>query len=310
MTFAYIRPTSIEPLTTTDQLKNTIEINFPPQRIISLVPSQTELLFDLGLDEEIVGITRFCIHPAEKVKGKTKIGGTKKFDLEKIKSLQPDLIIGNKEENYQEGIEELQKHFPVWMSDIYTLEDAYAMMLEVSKIVDREREGKKLIEEIRGSFAGLGSGPGPGPESPGSNPAPDSGQHGSGFASDSGQQGNVESGQRKKTAAYFIWRKPYMVAAGNTFIDHMLQKFGVQNVFKNETRYPEIDPKVLAQVKPDLIFLSSEPYRFTEKHFDEFRSFSPTSQVLVVDGELFSWYGSRLRFAAKYFMALRATLAT
>src|SRR4051794_15298810 len=116
----------------TDQLGNSIPIPAPPKRIISLVPSQTELLFDLGLQEQIVGGTRFCIHPAEGVKDKEKIGGTKRFNMEKIRALQPDLIIGNKEENYEEGIEELRKEYPVWMSDIYSLEDAYTMMKEVA----------------------------------------------------------------------------------------------------------------------------------------------------------------------------------
>ncbi len=257
-------------ITSTDQLDNTIDINFPPRRIISLVPSQTELLFDLGLDEEVVGITRFCIHPKEKVKSKQKIGGTKQFDIEKIKLLSPDLIIGNKEENYQEGIEELQKHFPVWMSDIYTLEDSYNMMREVSRITNCETEGENLIEEIENSFS----------------------KH---LSSDIGHP----------TCAYFIWRKPYMVAAENTFINHLLKIFGVKNIFENELRYPEINPQILSKLKPDFIFLSSEPYRFTEKHFDEFRSFSPTSKVVIVDGEMFSWYGSRLRFTAKYFKELQ-----
>src|SRR5688572_253617 len=127
-------------LLSVDQLGETIEISFPPKRMISLVPSQTEFLFDLGMDEEIVGITRFCIHPKEKVKAKEKVGGTKQFDIEKIKSLNPDLIIGNKEENYVGGINELKKHFPVWMSDIYTLEDACEMMREVSLLVNRPTE--------------------------------------------------------------------------------------------------------------------------------------------------------------------------
>jgi len=262
-------------LTSVDQLGNTVEINFPPKQIVSLVPSQTELLFDLGLDEEIVGITRFCIHPKEKVKTKEKIGGTKQFNIEKIKSLQPDLIIGNKEENYEKGIEELQKYFPVWMSDIYTLKDSYAMMEEVSKITDRELPGKKLTDEIKSSFLQL----------------------------------NTEQ-SALKTAAYFIWRKPYMIAAGNTFIHHLLQIFGVKNVFENEIRYPEINPELLAELKPDFIFLSSEPYRFTEKHLEEFNSFSPSSKVILVDGEMFSWYGSRLKFTARYFTELRKQLAT
>ena len=259
-------------ITTEDQLQNKLEIQFPPQRIVSLVPSQTEFLFDIGLDEQITGITRFCIHPAEKVKTKPKIGGTKQFDLEKIKSLEPDLIIGNKEENYEEGISELQKHFSVWMSDIYTLQDSFAMMREVSRIAGAEREGEELVKRIETEFQSL--------------PV-------------------VEAA---KTAAYFIWRKPYMVAAQHTFIDHMLGVYGVSNVFGNLTRYPEINPEELGALKPDLIFLSSEPYRFAEKHLDEFRNFSPGAKVILVDGELFSWYGSRLLHSASYFKQLRSEI--
>lgn len=260
---------------TTDQLGNSFEFPFPPGRIISLVPSQTEYLFDLGLEEKIIGITRFCIYPEEKVKTKEKIGGTKRFNFEKIKSLQPDLIIGNKEENYFEGIEELKKYFPVWMSDIYTLEEAYSMMREVAKITNREEAGERIIAEIENSFISLR---------------------------------NPISEIRNPTIAYFIWRKPYMVAANHTFIHHLLRIFGVKNVFESSERYPEIDPKVLAELKPDFIFLSSEPYSFSEKHFDEFKSFSPASKVILVDGEMFSWYGSRLRLAADYFSKLRKEL--
>lgn len=260
-------------LSTIDQLGNTIQINFPPKRIISLVPSQTELLFDLGLDEEIVGITRFCIHPKGKVNNKEKIGGTKRFDIEKIKSLNPDLIIANKEENYEEGISELQKHFPVWLSDIYNMDDAYAMMNEVSRITDRESEGEKFIQAIKTNFSQLRT-----------------------------------SAFGLQTCAYFIWRKPYMIAARNTFIDSMLNLFGVKNVFEDLERYPEINPELLAVRKPDFIFLSSEPYSFSEKYFDEFKEFFPNAKVVLVDGEMFSWYGSRLKYAAKYLEELRRNL--
>ena len=258
----------------TDQLGSLVEINYPPQRIISLVPSQTELLFDLGLDEEVIGVTRFCINPEEKTKLKVKIGGTKKFNIEKIKSLDPDLIIGNKEENYKEGIKALQEYFPVWMSDIYTLQDAYGMMKEVGRIMNRERKGEELISEIKNEL------------------------------------GKLIAPTRKRSCAYFIWRKPYMVAANSTFINHMLQIFGLTNVFGDTERYPEIKPELLAELNPEFIFLSSEPYSFSEKHFDEFRSFSPQSKVVLVDGEMFSWYGSRLKLAAGYFKQLQIQLAS
>jgi ABC-type Fe3+-hydroxamate transport system substrate-binding protein len=257
-----------------DQCGDTIEFSYPPRRIISLVPSQTEFFFDIGLDQEITGVTRFCIHPAGRVKDKPKIGGTKQFDIEKIKSLNPELIIGNKEENYLEGIEKLKEYFPVWMSDIYTLEDAYYMMKEVSRITDRCAKGEEAVNSIRNAFNNFFS-------------------------------------QRKAialSAAYFIWRKPYMVVASNTFIDHMMNVLGVKNIFSHLQRYPEIEPEVLNDFKPDLIFLSSEPYAFLEKHVDEFQSFSPGSKVQLVDGEMFSWYGTRLNLVPEYFKKLSSEI--
>jgi ABC-type Fe3+-hydroxamate transport system substrate-binding protein len=260
----------------TDQLGNILQILFPPKRIVSLVPPQTEFLFHIGLDEEIVGVTRFCIHPADKVAGKTKIGGTKKFDSEKIKSLQPDLIIGNKEENYEEGIAELSKHFPVWMSDIFTLSDTYAMMHELGRITGKQPAAEALVTTLQNQFSAL--------------------------------ENSIIKWNGEKTCAYFIWRKPYMVAAKNTFIDHMLEVFGFKNVFAIQKRYPEINPEVLKELNPDYIFLSSEPYSFSEKHFEEFQAFAPNAKVVLVDGEIFSWYGSRLKLAPAYYLKLHKLL--
>lgn len=261
-------------LTTTDQLGNTITFPAYPKRIISLVPSQTEFLFDIGLENEIVGITRFCIHPKDKVHGKEKIGGTKQFNIKKIKQLQPDLIIGNKEENYREGIEDLQQHFPVWMSDIYTLEDSLDMMCKLAVLCNREQAGNVLVQRISNGFI---------------NHKP-------------------HTASPLPTAVYFIWRKPYMVVANNTFINDILGRFGVRNVFENIERYPEINPETLGTLKPNYIFLSSEPYSFKETHFDKFRSFCPTAKVILVDGEMFSWYGSRLQYTPKYFEFLKEQL--
>jgi ABC-type Fe3+-hydroxamate transport system substrate-binding protein len=261
--------------TVIDQMGQEIKLPINPRRIISLVPSQTELLFDLGLDDEIVGVTRFCIHPADKVVGKARIGGTKNFDIDKIKELKPDLIIGNKEENYEEGITELKQHFPVWMSDIYTLDDAYQMMTGIGEITNRQKEARSLVKEIQSNFSAL-------------SPAT---LHASPLS-----------------CAYFIWRKPYMVAASGTFIDHMLAVFGVKNAFADLSRYPELTVEQIAEKKPDFIFLSSEPYAFSDKHIDEFKTISPPSKVIIVDGELFSWYGSRLRHTAAYFKEMRRTL--
>ena len=119
----------------TDQMQREIKIPNSPQRIISLVPSQTELLFYLGLEKEVVGITKFCVHPREQFKSKTRVGGTKKYHFDRIKKLQPDLIIGNKEENDQTQIEQLAKEYPVWMSDIISFEDALDMIERIGKII-------------------------------------------------------------------------------------------------------------------------------------------------------------------------------
>lgn len=257
------------PLTVTDQMGRRVAVPFPPRRIVSLVPSQTELLFDLGLGERVVGLTKFCVHPAEARQSATTIGGTKNFDFEKIAALQPDLIIGNKEENYQEGIEQLAAHYPVWMSDIATLEDALDMIRRVGLLTGRKEAGDALATDIAASFAALAA--------PAAEPVP---------------------------AAYFIWRKPYMVAAGGTFIDDMLARAGFRNVFGSLGRYPEISPEQLQAAAPRQILLSSEPYPFAEKHVAEFRQLCPTACIRIVDGELFSWYGSRLRHSAAYLQSL------
>jgi len=259
----------------TDQLNREISINYPPKRIISLVPSQTELLFELGLDKEIVGLTKFCIHPIEKFAERTKIGGTKKLNIELIRELKPDLIIGNKEENQQSQIEALMEDYPVWMSDIYTLEDAKKTITQIGELVDRQPEASYLNHLINAGFNDL-------------------------------QTLAVQNGINKKVA-YLIWKKPYMLAGRDTFIDNILAINGLSNVI-NERRYPEIELNALAELKPDLIFLSSEPYPFKEEHLEEIRQVIPAAKVMLVDGEMFSWYGSRLVKAVQYLFQLQKEL--
>jgi ABC-type Fe3+-hydroxamate transport system substrate-binding protein len=256
------------PYTLTDQMGRTVTLPQLPQRIVSLVPSQTELLFDLGLEHHIVGLTKFCIHPKEKVKQKTIIGGTKNIKLEVIDDLQPDLIIGNKEENYEEGIAQLQEKYPVWMSDIYTLEEALEMIIEVGKLTGTEVKSQELTQGIVTGFAKL------------------------------------QPIQPAIPTAYFIWRKPYMGVGNDNFIDHMLQRCGFRNVFADLPRYPEVSPEQLQAAAPKLILLSSEPYPFQKKHFAEFQELCPAAIIKVVDGEMFSWYGSRLLKAPAYLQSL------
>src|SRR5215472_11297728 len=123
-------------------------LNKTPQRIISLVPSQTELLYDLGLDEEVVGITKFCVHPEKWFKTKTRVGGTKNIDTQKILSLKPDLLIANKEENVKGQIDALQKFTQVYISDVKNFADAISMISAVGKLVGKEFKSTTLIKEI------------------------------------------------------------------------------------------------------------------------------------------------------------------
>lgn len=247
-----------------DQIGNIIHLKEVPERIISLVPSQTELLFDLGLDQKIVGITKFCIHPKEKVKDVTKIGGTKNFHFDRIHKLKPDLIIGNKEENFKEGIAALAKNYPVWISDISTLKDAIQMMKMIGEITNTLDKTNLIANKILKSFRSL----------------------------------KINS---KKSALYLIWKNPYMSIGGDTFINHMMEYAGFSNILKDLKRYPELSAEEIASLKPDYILLSSEPYPFKNKHLDEFKNILPKSRILIVDGEMFSWYGSRLQYAAQYF---------
>lgn len=258
--------------TFTDQLGRRITVDFPPKRIISLVPSQTELLFDLGLEKEVVGITKFCIHPADQFKVKEKIGGTKQVNLEKIRRLKPDLIIGNKEENNKVEIETLMKEFPVWMSDIYNLNDALDMICRVGSLADKQQPAQKIAGDIRAVFSEL-------------------------------ELIAVERSLNTPRVAYLIWKNPYMVAGQSTFINEMLRTAGFINTFSGQ-RYPEVSAADIRRSNPDVILLSSEPYPFKEKHVAEFKNICPDAEIRIVDGELFSWYGSRLRLAPAYLQSV------
>lgn len=249
-----------------DQMNNIIRMDKYPSRIISLVPSQTELLFDLGLDAEVAGITRYCIYPPDKTDKRIKIGGPKKFQFEVIDKLQPDLIIGNKEENYPEGIQQLQEKYPVWMSDIATLEDAFLMIWSVGELVNKGENSRQIIDEIKTRMDRLESYP-------------------------------------LMKVVYFIWKDPYMVAGGNTFITNMLYKCGLINIFSSTGSYPKV---TLDQIdEAEVILLSSEPYPFSQQDIEIFRKKYPNLPVLLVDGTMFSWYGSRLKYAATYYRTLR-----
>lgn len=253
-----------------DQLQRKIYLSEIPTRIISLVPSQTELLVDLGLEENLVGITKFCVHPKYLRKAKTIVGGTKQVKLEKIKALKPDIILCNKEENTKEMVVELEKIAPVHVSEIVKLDDAFELMSQYGNIFQKEALAETIVSSVKKKVSAL-------------------------------QEQLQDKPVRK--VAYFIWKKPLMVAGKDTFIDELLRLNKFENVFQ-ENRYPTTTFEEITVKEPDLLLLSSEPYPFKEKHKEYFSELNV--EIKLVDGEYFSWYGSRLIAAIDYFKKLES----
>lgn len=252
-------------------LRHTTAPGYIPSRIVSLVPSQTELLHYLGLHEETIGITKFCIHPKDWCQTKTKVGGTKTIKMDLVHKLQPDLIIANKEENVKEQVEELARHYPVWVTDVNNLEEALQMITDIGQLTGKQTAAVSLIHSIKEKFNGLTQ---------------------------------LQTLNQKLRTAYLIWQNPCMTVGGDTFIHDMLTRCGFNNVFHDQTRYPETTIIELQSANLNLLLLSSEPYPFKQQHLNEFSAQLPGCKVLLVDGEYFSWYGSRLLQAPEYFMNL------
>ncbi len=253
-----------------DPTGHSLFVTDSPQRIVSLVPSQTELLFDLQLGERVVGITKFCIHPAEWFRKKNRIGGTKDPHPDRIRVLQPDLIIANKEENRKVDILLLQQEFPTYTTDVNTIPEALEMIQTIGLITGSSEKAGEIISNIKKTLP----------------PAPSA----------------------LKTAAYLIWKDPFMTIGGDTFISEMLAYAGFQNLFAAQKRYPETDIEELSRLAPEFLFLSSEPYPFKEKHQAALQEALPQSKVIIVDGEMFSWYGSRMAKAGDYFREIKSLL--
>lgn len=235
-------------------------------KVISLVPSITETLFDLGLtSDEIIGRTKFCIHPKELVKNIEIIGGTKNLNLDKIKSLKPDLIIANKEENVKEQVEELMKDFKVLVTNVETLEDNYYLIKQLGYIFGKEEKAQLFNIKTYEVF-------------------------------------DIPKPEKSLKVAYLIWKDPHMTVGGDTFISRILEELGFENLFKDQKRYPEVQLEDLKEA--DFIFLSSEPFPFKEKHIAEIQNICVDQKIMIVDGEAFSWYGSHLAKCGEYYREL------
>lgn len=251
----------------TDQLDRTIQLDATPKRIISLVPSLTELLCDLGLESALVGVTKFCVHPKHIRAKYTVVGGTKQVHFDKIEELQPDIIICNKEENTPEMIQELEQFAPVHISDINNIDDCLEIIDMYGDLFEIQDKAQMVISKIRI------------------------------------KQNDFKlyiDALPKHSVAYFIWKDPWMAAGRDTFIDYMLRVNNYRNVFENRSRYPEI---IMNKIYSDteLVLLSSEPYPFKKKHVKIVQKRFPNAKICLVDGEMFSWYGSRLLKAFDYF---------
>ncbi len=264
-----------EMLITSDDLGRPVRHPFPPRRLVSLCPSQTETLFALGLGERIVGRTRYCIHPGEQVSAVTEVGGTKQLQFDVIRALKPDLIIAEKEENRREDVAALEQEFPLFVTDVRDFKRALRMIRSIGRLCDRTGEAETLALRIENRWQQLKPLPMP------------------------------------RSVAYLIWRKPWMVAGCDTHIDDVLKRCGLVNVFAMHAgRYPETTLEEIGQLVPEVVMLSSEPYPFTDTHVQEFAKRLPKSKVLRVDGETFSWYGARMLSAADTLQAITDSLSS
>ncbi len=250
-----------------DQIGRNLNVNETPRRIISLVPSITELLVDIGLKAQIVGRTKFCVYPKEALKAIPIIGGTKTIHLDRIKQLYPDLIIANKEENQKDQIEALAEKYPVWISDVPNFDAALDMIAGLGKVLRQETACHQIIQQSKALQSSL-------------------------FP------------LNRQRAAYLIWRNPYMTIGKDTYIHDLLSVNGFENVFGEQTRYPTITIEELKAAHPDIILLSSEPFPFKEKHIQELAEHFPDIPIQLVDGEVFSWYGTRFIKKIEYLRGL------
>lgn len=260
----------------TDQIGREIIIETTPKRVVSLVPSQTELLCDLALENEVVGITRYCVHPYHLKSTKTIVGGTKKIDVERIKSLKPDFILCNKEENMYDFLPKLESIAPIYFSDVNTIEDSISLIKDLGKILNRRTESNNLIEKLNFKLNDFKS--------------------------------FIEN-QPVRKVAYFIWGKPYMVAANDTFINEMLKLNKFENIYAFMSRYPKVEIDAIRyNGDPDVIILSSEPFPFKDHHAFEIGSYTNRAATVFADGEMFSWFGSRMLKSFDYFKELHKRL--
>ncbi len=256
------------PRTFTDARDQKVSLPQPPQRIVSLVPSTTESLFALGAGPRVVGVTRFCVHPADQLAGLVRVGGTKQVELDRIEALQPDLVLGNAEENTREIFDAVGARWPLFVAFPRTVDQALDDLLDLGRMLDLEDRAEAAVAGIRAA--------------------------------------RVAPPPVRRRAVYLIWRDPWMAVSPDTFIAALLAEAGIDIIPLGDQRYPTVTPGQLAALDPDLVLLSSEPFPFKQRHADELAELSglPPDRLRLVDGELCSWHGTRLRAAFPYLAEL------
>lgn len=245
-------------------------------RIVSLVPSLTELLFDLGLGEQVVGRTGFCVHPRERVRSVPKMGGTKDVDLDRVRAAAPTHAVVNVDENEKAVADALAEFVPnVVVTHPVEVEDNLSLYALLGRVFDREPQAAALSARLRAQLAATRA---------------------EGFA--------------PARVLYLIWRQPWMTVGASTYIASMLATAGLRAVAPRSTaRYPEVDFDAFGGERFDAVLVSSEPYRFTDAHLRELRDDPRLAgrPVLRVDGEMTSWYGSRAIAGLRYLRGFRRT---
>jgi len=264
------------PVEIADARGRSVRLDAPPRRIVSLVPSQTELLAHLGLHEATVGLTRFCVRPEGWKDEKEIVGGTKNVRVEKVEALRPDLVLANREENTRDVVEAIDAFAPVFVTDVKSVPDAAAMIRAVGRLTGRPGEADALADRLDRRFDALTG------DLTGATPIP---------------------------VAYLIWQGPYMTVGGDTIIHDVMRRAGFENVFAARTRYPEVTPAEIAAAGARAVLLPDEPFPFDADAAAELRDTLPDSvPTRLVNGQLFSWYGPRLAEAPPYLRRLRDSL--
>ena len=252
----------------TDAFGKPFELAEPARRIISLIPSITEIFFSLGVGDRVVGVTKFCTQPPDGVKSKPKVGGQKNPRLDAIIDLKPDLVVANVEENRKEDVEAMwATGLKVLVTYPRTVREGIQLIRDLGLLAGRSDCAETIAVRCETALAEVERG---------------------------------AAGRARVRVFCPIWRKPYMTINGDTFVDDMLRTCGGENIFRDRPqRYPTVTLEEMAALRPDLVLLPDEPYPFGEKHLTDFQGFPEvpavrTGRLRLVDGKVLCWYGPRI----------------